>query len=497
MAIYHLNVKTGSRDGGQSARARAQYIAREEKCETGRDELAHSESGHIPEWAADDPRHYWAAADAHERVNGRLFVAVECALPKELNAAQQRTLAGSFADALTGQERLPYTMALRRGGGENPHVHLMISERALDGHDRDAERWFKRYNRKEPAKGGARKTRSLHGREWLENTRRGWARAANRALEAAGRAERIDHRTLAAQHAEALERGELDAGGGARPHPRHPPGPGAIPGRARRPVARRSDGRGNRAEKPRGSSGTGRTQEPGRVRGSGGPGSGATDTGVGLRNPCGAAARCVGKDSNADGSAEADGAGVTGPGDRTVMDDEQLRAALRGLIAQEVHQQLSQYRGAVSAELKFMDTELETGLKAIKGKFNSLGNEIRESHAESVREGITQAQGIVGVWGRALLSGAFIFAGIGAAAWIGIAWTEQQFRWQVAKSAEIAEQIAAQEDTLDRLNRRSGGLTLTDKDSDGRCFVLFPAVADVTTVWRVRNRPAIKVACDE
>ena len=210
MAIYHLNVKTGSRDGGQSARARAQYIAREGKDEKDHDALAHSESGNMPEWAADDPRHYWAAADAHERVNGRLFVAVECALPKELNEAEQRTLAGSFADVLTRQERLPYTMVLRRGGGENPHVHLMISERALDGHDRDAERWFKRYNAKEPEKGGARKSRSLHGREWLENTRRGWARAANRALEEAGRAERIDHRTLAAQHAEALERGDLD-----------------------------------------------------------------------------------------------------------------------------------------------------------------------------------------------------------------------------------------------------------------------------------------------
>ena len=61
------------------------------------------------------------------------------------------------------------------------------------------------------------------------------------------------------------------------------------------------------------------------------------------------------------------------------MDEEQLRAELRGLIAEEVHQQLSQYRGAVSAELKFMDKELETGLKAIKGKFNSLGNEIRDT----------------------------------------------------------------------------------------------------------------------
>ena len=210
MAIYHLSVKTGSRDGGQSARARAQYIAREGKDEKDRDELAHNESGNMPQWAEDDPRHYWAAADAHERVNGRLFVAVECALPKELNEAEQRTLARSFADALTGGERSPYTMALRRGGGENPHVHLMISERGLDGHDRDAERWFKRYNAKEPEKGGARKSRSIKGKEWLENTRRGWARAANRALEGAGRAERIDHRSLEAQRAEALERGELD-----------------------------------------------------------------------------------------------------------------------------------------------------------------------------------------------------------------------------------------------------------------------------------------------
>ena len=154
MAIYHLNVKTGSRDGGQSARARAKYIAREGKCETGRDELAHSESGNMPEWTEDDPRQYWAAADAHERVNGRLFVQVEFALPRELNARQQQEVASRFAERVTGPEWLPYTLAIHRGGpdGGNPHAHLMISERGRDGHDRDAERWFKRYNAKEPEK---------------------------------------------------------------------------------------------------------------------------------------------------------------------------------------------------------------------------------------------------------------------------------------------------------------------------------------------------------
>ena len=65
-----------------------------------------------------------------------------------------------------------------------------------------------------------------------------------------------------------------------------------------------------------------------------------------------------------------------------MMDDEQLRAALRGLIAQEVHQQLSQYRGAVSAELKFMDTELETGLKALAGVEGHAGKSFALQHPD-------------------------------------------------------------------------------------------------------------------
>ena len=212
MAIYHLSVKTGSRGGGQSAKAKSEYIEREGKYEKDRDELAYSESGNMPEWAEDDPQKYWAAADAHERANGSLFKEVEFALPVELDDGQQRELASSFAADLTGGERLPYTMAIHRGGqdGENPHVHLMISERGLDGHDRDAATWFKRAHKAEPEKGGALKTRSMMGKEWLENTRAAWAREANTALERAGSAERIDHRSLAAQRQEAIERGQMD-----------------------------------------------------------------------------------------------------------------------------------------------------------------------------------------------------------------------------------------------------------------------------------------------
>ena len=197
---------TGSRIGGQSALAKSDYIEREGKYAKDAEDLAYRESGNMPGWAEDDPRQYWAAADEHERANGRLFVQVEFALPRELDDRQQREVASSFAADLTGGERLPYTLAIHRGG-VNPHAHLMISERGLDGHDRDAATWFKRANTKDPEKGGAKKTSTLSSREWLEDTRERWADRANEALERAGFTERISEATLKEQYFEAVEVG--------------------------------------------------------------------------------------------------------------------------------------------------------------------------------------------------------------------------------------------------------------------------------------------------
>ena len=40
---------------------------------------------------------------------------------------RRRELAGEFAERVCSRERLPYTLAIHRGGanGENPHAHLM------------------------------------------------------------------------------------------------------------------------------------------------------------------------------------------------------------------------------------------------------------------------------------------------------------------------------------------------------------------------------------
>ncbi|WP_181664854.1 MobA/MobL family protein, partial [Escherichia coli] len=107
------------------------YIQREGKYARDMDEVLHAESGHMPEFVE-------RPADYHA------------------------------------------------GGGENPHCHLMISERINDGIERPAAQWFKRYNGKTPEKGGAQKTEALKPKAWLEQTREAWADHANRALERAG-----------------------------------------------------------------------------------------------------------------------------------------------------------------------------------------------------------------------------------------------------------------------------------------------------------------------
>jgi len=196
--------------------AKHDYITREGKYARESGEVEHVEHGHLPEWAADNARGYWQAADQGERANGRLFVEVQVALPVELDRSQQRDLARAFAERLTDGESLPYTLAIHRGESkepgkpDNPHAHIVVSERSNDGRERTAETWFRRANPQAPERGGARKVSHLRAREWPERIRQGWAGECNRALERAGRSERIDPRTLAEQARAAFASGDLE-----------------------------------------------------------------------------------------------------------------------------------------------------------------------------------------------------------------------------------------------------------------------------------------------
>ena len=212
----HVNVSTGSRGTGQSAAAKYDYISRDGKYEAAcQDEVVHLESGCMPSFASSDARLYWAAADVHERSNGRLFRSLTAALPNSLDPADRLDLARSFAAHVTGGE-LPYTLAVhageskKAGVADNPHLHLVFSERVNDGVERRAEQWFRRAAPKkgDPASGGARKTERTKPRAWLEETRSAWAGEMNLAFERAGVDDRVTSESHATQLARAREAGD-------------------------------------------------------------------------------------------------------------------------------------------------------------------------------------------------------------------------------------------------------------------------------------------------
>ena len=214
----HLNVKTGSRTTGQSAAAKYDYISRDGRyARACQDEVVHIESGSMPAFASSDPRVYWAAADSHERSNGRLFRSLTAALPNSLDLAGRLELARSFAAHVTAGQ-MPYTLAVHAGLSKeagvasNPHLHLVFSERVNDGVERAAEQWFRRAAPAgwDPASGGARKSERTKPREWLEETRQAWAAEMNLAFGRAGVADRVTAESHAAQLARAREAGDAE-----------------------------------------------------------------------------------------------------------------------------------------------------------------------------------------------------------------------------------------------------------------------------------------------
>lgn len=195
MAIYHLHISSGSRSGGQSAGAKIDYIDRKGKYKDRPDKcLATGEQ--LPEWATTS-KEFWTAVDKHERANAKLFMEVEFALPRELNLEQQKEVVQKFAQVNIPKQ--PYSWAIHAGKGNNPHCHLIFSERALDGVKRDSETFFKRANKKAPEKGGAAKKRFLKSTDFLKSIRKSWETHANEALKTAKKGVRIDCRTLKAQ----------------------------------------------------------------------------------------------------------------------------------------------------------------------------------------------------------------------------------------------------------------------------------------------------------
>lgn len=207
MAIGHLSVKVGKVG---KAVPHAAYIARvgEYVNRLNRGELLEATGyGNMPAWAAHNPAHFWEAADQNERSNGSTYREHEIALPRELSPDQRRELVEDWIQKEIGIHYV-YQYAIHTpkaaDGAEQPHAHLMFSERRLDGIERDPEQFFKRYNNKNPERGGAKKGFGDHAgqkltraerKEDLKVLRDRWEKLANAHLEKSGSPARIDMRS--------------------------------------------------------------------------------------------------------------------------------------------------------------------------------------------------------------------------------------------------------------------------------------------------------------
>lgn len=199
-----MSVKVGKSGTGA---AHADYISREGKyARKEKDDLEQVVSGNLPSWAA-HPSDFWKAADEHERANGSVYREFELALPRELTKVQRLTLVQEFVEQEIG-DRHTYTFAIHNpkaaiDGGEQPHAHIMFSERTIDGVQRSAEQYFKRYNAKQPERGGCQKASTAktptERKADLVQRRERWAEIQNKHLTQYGHADQVTHLSLEAR----------------------------------------------------------------------------------------------------------------------------------------------------------------------------------------------------------------------------------------------------------------------------------------------------------
>lgn len=210
MAIYHFSAQTINRSAGRSATAAAAYRAGEQITDerqglkhdyTNKGGVLHTEimtPPSAPAWASDRAKLWNAVEHSEKRKDAQVAREIVIALPHELDEKQRIELLRGFVKEhfidLGMIADVAFHAPDKKGDMRNFHAHVMLTMRDIS-----------------PDGFSDKKNRTWNDKELLNTWREQWAAHANTALEAAGSDARIDHRTLEAQHIEALENGDLEA----------------------------------------------------------------------------------------------------------------------------------------------------------------------------------------------------------------------------------------------------------------------------------------------
>jgi hypothetical protein len=207
MAIYHLSAKIISRKAGRSSTAAAAYRAGEEIVDERTGEVhdyrrkggvEHTEIV-LPSSSDWEPTRaeLWNAAELkNKRQDAQVAREFVVALPDELAPAERQRLAVDFAREIADRYSVAADVAIhapsRHGDDRNHHAHILTTTNRVEGPtlgNKARELDLVAHNM-----GG-----KLGQANEIDRLRERWAELTNTALERAGVAERVDHRTLKAQ----------------------------------------------------------------------------------------------------------------------------------------------------------------------------------------------------------------------------------------------------------------------------------------------------------
>jgi len=202
MAIYHFDASVISRSKGRSATAAIAYRTAEviKDHRTGEVHDYTRKSGVLhteiiapdtaPAWVHDRSSLWNGVEDAERRKDAQVAREVRVALPSELTTEQNADLVRAFVQEQFVARGMIADVALhapgREGDQRNHHAHIMLTTRAVGPEGFEA------------------KERGWNAKDLLVDWRGSWAEHVNDTLERCDIHERVDHRTLVAQRADAL-----------------------------------------------------------------------------------------------------------------------------------------------------------------------------------------------------------------------------------------------------------------------------------------------------
>ncbi|HEA1109282.1 TPA: MobA/MobL family protein, partial [Escherichia coli] len=142
-----------------------------------------------PEHIVKDSTALWNEVEKVERQNnGQTSRYFDVAIPAELNNDDKKRLVLEYCQKNFVDKGMIADIAFHDLDSDNPHAHVMLTLKTIG------------------PEGFGKKERSWNDRKMSIFWRESWASMANSFLAAAGSSERIDHRSLQAQHEEALEK---------------------------------------------------------------------------------------------------------------------------------------------------------------------------------------------------------------------------------------------------------------------------------------------------